>query len=87
MSNIGYDRRIVGKIGEDIHRGIFEFGLHGWNHDDYTKLSERDQGSTLTMANNKLNRIFGNVSDIFVPPYGYFDDATLGALSNVGIKI
>jgi peptidoglycan/xylan/chitin deacetylase (PgdA/CDA1 family) len=87
MNNTGDDVRIMGKIGEGIHRGIFELGLHGWDHVDYTKMSLEEQESTLIMANEKLSSIFGNVSDIFVPPYAYFDEATLEASANAGIKV
>lgn len=87
MADIGNDLRITGKVGQGSQMGLFELGLHGWEHIDYTTLTETEQKSTLTQANEKLNMIFGNVSDIFVPPFGYFNNETISALGQLGIRI
>jgi peptidoglycan/xylan/chitin deacetylase (PgdA/CDA1 family) len=87
MADIGDDLRITGKVGQGSQMGLFELGLHGWDHIDYTTLSETEQRSTLNEANEKLNMIFGNVSDIFVPPFGYFNNETISALGQLGIRI
>ena len=87
MKDIGDDLRIVGKVGQGSQMGIFELGLHGWEHVDYTALSEAEQKSTLNEANEKLNMIFGNESDIFIPPFGYFNNETISALEQLGIEI
>lgn len=87
MADIGDDLRITGKVGQGSQMGLFELGLHGWDHIDYTTLSETEQRSTLNEANEKLNTIFGNVSDIFVPPFGYFNNETISALGQLGIRI
>ncbi len=87
MNDIGKDLRITGKVGEGSQIGLFEMGIHGWDHIDYTNLSESDQRASLSMANEKMKSIFGNTSDIFVPPYGYFDNNTLLAMDQVGIRI
>lgn len=87
MKDIGDDLRIVGKVGQGSQMGLFELGLHGWEHVDYTALSEAEQKSTLNEANEKLKMIFGNESDIFVPPFGYFNNETISALEQLGIEI
>lgn len=87
MNYIGNDSTIVDKVLEGSKMGIFELGIHGWNHVDYTKLSASEQNKTLDMANNKMKRVFGNISEIFVPPYGYFDNDTLKVMNAQGIKI
>lgn len=87
MADIGDDLRITGKVGQGSQMGLFELGLHGWGHIDYTTLSEAEQKSTLNEANEKMNMIFGNVSDTFVPPFGYFNNATINALEELGIGI
>jgi peptidoglycan/xylan/chitin deacetylase (PgdA/CDA1 family) len=45
------------------------------------------QESTLAQANQKMERIFGRTSDIFITPYGTFNDATLQAMNRNGLKI
>ena len=87
MNDIGNDPQIVDKVREGSQTGLFELALHGWNHVDYTKLGERVQESTLRLANQKMERIFGRSSDIFITPYGTFNDATLQAMTRNGLKI
>jgi peptidoglycan/xylan/chitin deacetylase (PgdA/CDA1 family) len=87
MNYIGNDSKILGKIEEGSKRGLFELGLHGWDHINYTKLSDSEQRETLDMANKKMKRIFGNISQIFAPPYGYFNNNTLEAMNDLGISI
>jgi peptidoglycan/xylan/chitin deacetylase (PgdA/CDA1 family) len=87
MNYLGNDSRIVDKVMDGSKTGLFELGIHGWDHVDYTKLSASEQKKTLDMANNKMKRLFGNISQIFVPPYGYFNNDTLEAMNEQGIKI
>jgi peptidoglycan/xylan/chitin deacetylase (PgdA/CDA1 family) len=87
MKDIGEDIRVTGKVGEGSQRGLFELGLHGWDHVDYTNLTETEQRSTLNEANEKLNNIFGNESDIFIPPFGYYNNETVRAMEQLGIRI
>ena len=85
--DIGNDLKITGKVGEGSQTGLFELGLHGWDHIDYTKLSEAEQKSTINQANEKLEKIFKIETDIFIPPYGYFNYDTINALKQAGIRI
>ena len=85
--DIGNDLRITGKVGQGIKAGLFELGLHGWDHIDYTKLSEAEQKSMINIANEKMEMMFGNMSDIFIPPYGDFNKKTVNALEQLGIGI
>jgi peptidoglycan/xylan/chitin deacetylase (PgdA/CDA1 family) len=87
MNDLGNDFRIMGKVGEGSQLGLFELGLHGWDHTDYTKLSQSEQKATLQMANEKMRKIYGNTSDIFVLPYGYFNNDTIKAMEELNIRI
>lgn len=87
MNATGNDGQILQKIKEGQGRGLFELAIHGWNHVDYTKLSEQNQQKTLDLANNKMQALFGVKSNIFIPPYGTFNNSTLVAMSNSGIGI
>ncbi|HEU5220846.1 MAG TPA: hypothetical protein VFU58_02185, partial [Candidatus Nitrosotalea sp.] len=49
--------------------------------------SEQDQEKTLDLANNKMQTLFGVKSNVFIPPYGTFNNSTLVAMSNLGIGI
>jgi len=65
--DIGNNLRIKGKVGKRSQKGLFELWLHGWDHINYTILSESEQRSPLKEANEKINRMFDDSSDIFVP--------------------
>ena len=43
MNYVGNDSKIINKVREGDKKGLFELALHGWNHVDYTKLSEQEQ--------------------------------------------
>ena len=87
MHKIDDKSTVVEKIKEGKHVGLFELDLHGWDHVDYTKLSEQEQKTTLEMANNKMKALFGTKSIVFIPPYDVFNNSTLQAASDSGIKI
>ena len=87
MNATGSDGQILQKIKEGQGKGLFELGIHGWNHVDYTKLSEQDQKKTLDLANNKMQTLFGIKSNVFIPPYGKFNNSTLVAISDSRIGI
>jgi len=87
MNDIGNDSLIRGQVAEGVQKGVFDLGLHGWNHIDYTKLSELQQQDSLKEANDKMQRLYGNTSDIFIPPYGTFNNGTINAMSRLGIRI
>jgi peptidoglycan/xylan/chitin deacetylase (PgdA/CDA1 family) len=87
MNETGNNPRVVGKVGQGSQIGLFELAIHGWNHIDHTKLSKNEQKSDLKTSNEKMKRIFGNSSDIFIPPYGYFNNLTIAAISDLGIGV
>jgi peptidoglycan/xylan/chitin deacetylase (PgdA/CDA1 family) len=87
MHDVGNDSRIVDKVRGGSQSGLFELALHGWDHVDYTKLGERVQESTLVQANQKMDRIFGRTSEIFIPPFNKFNNSTLKAMSDLGLRI
>jgi peptidoglycan/xylan/chitin deacetylase (PgdA/CDA1 family) len=74
-------------ILQGYRRGTFELALHGWDHDDYSKLSKIDQERYLLRAKTKLDHLFGNPSRIFIPPYNKFNRFTINAMKKLGIKI
>jgi hypothetical protein len=75
MNELGKDYKILNKISE------------GWDHINYTTLSQLEQKNSLFKANEKMRMLFGKRSDIFIPPYNKFDNATLNSMKDIGIKI
>ena len=89
MNSIGNYSQVIAKIKAGINGSnpLFELGLHGWNHVNYANLGEQEQKNTLKKANDKMLQLFGNRSNIFITPYGPFNNDTIKALSNLGIQI
>jgi peptidoglycan/xylan/chitin deacetylase (PgdA/CDA1 family) len=87
MHAVGNDSKVINKVREGYQKGLFELALHGWDHVDYTKLSEQEQKNSLYKANEKIQRLIGSKSDIFIPPYDVFDNTTLRAMGQVGVRI
>jgi len=89
MNSIGNDSQVINKIKEGTNGStpLFELALHGWDHVDYSKLSEREQKDTLEQAANKMLQLFGYKSNIFITPYGPFNYNTIKAMNNLGIRI
>lgn len=87
MQSIGNDSSILNRISEGYEKGLFELALHGWKHNNYANLSLQEQTSALYKANERMLKIFGNRSDIFIPPYDKFNNATLMVMKELGIKI
>jgi peptidoglycan/xylan/chitin deacetylase (PgdA/CDA1 family) len=87
MSAIGNDTKIIGQINAGLQKGLFELALHGWAHVDYTKLTEQQQLESLRLANEKMKQLFGNTSDIFITPYGPFNNDTISAMGQLGIRV
>ena len=78
---------VVEKIKEGKQKGLFELDLHGWDHVDYSQLSKEEQLGTLQQASDKMNTIFGQRSQVFIPPYNKFNGDTIGVLQSVGVRI
>ena len=87
MNAIGNDEKIINKVREGSDSGLFELAINGWNTTDYTKLSQKEQEYSLKLANQKMHALFGNTSDIFIPPEGSFDNSTIKAMNRNNIEI
>ena len=87
MNKTGDDSDILQNIKKGYQKGLFELALHGWDHVDFSNLSEQDQQYYLLKSNNKMKLLFGNNSNIFIPPYDPFNNDTIKAMSLNGIPI
>jgi peptidoglycan/xylan/chitin deacetylase (PgdA/CDA1 family) len=87
MDSIGNDSEIVNKVREGSNSGLFELAVHGWNHTDYTKLSEEEQRNSMYESNRKMSALFGKASEVFIPPLNSFNNDTINAMKQVDMKI
>jgi peptidoglycan/xylan/chitin deacetylase (PgdA/CDA1 family) len=87
MDSTGDDPIIVGKVQQGISAGLFEPAIHGWDHVDYTTLTEEQQKQTIKVAQEKMIFLFGNGSNVFIPPYDEFNLETIKAVREAGVHI
>ncbi len=87
LNLLGNDSKLVETIRYGANMGLFELAIHGWEHVDYTQFAEQAQKNTLKKANEKLDVLFGNKSNIFIPPYNAFNNSTLESMKQVGLEI
>jgi peptidoglycan/xylan/chitin deacetylase (PgdA/CDA1 family) len=82
LNEIHDETNIYQKIKEGYTKGLFELGVHGWDHVDYTKLTENEQSLSMLKANQKMYSLFGNYSNLFIPPFNLFNNDTISAMRN-----
>jgi len=87
MNNFGMDSKIVNTVSAGYDTKLFELGIHGWNHTDYTKLTEVEQMHSLCNSNKKMLTLFGTRSNLFIAPFGLFNSNTIRALKKLNIQI
>lgn len=87
MNNFGSNPQLLGKVIEGRNRGLFELDIHGWNHVDYSTLSQDVQASTMAAAKNKMYKLFGKSPDVFIPPFNRFNDDTIKAMARSNLTI
>jgi peptidoglycan/xylan/chitin deacetylase (PgdA/CDA1 family) len=79
--------KLLKNVLDGYRNGIFELALHGWDHDDYSKLNKKDQESSLLRAKTRFNDLFGSSSKIFIPPYNRFNRSTLHVMKKLELNI
>ncbi len=87
MHVIGNNSNIINKVKEGQEKKLFELALHGWDHIDYSKLSEQQQQYFLQKANEKMKQIFGNTTNIFFPPLDPYNNDTIKVLDRLNFSI
>jgi peptidoglycan/xylan/chitin deacetylase (PgdA/CDA1 family) len=77
---IGDDPKAVDKIKEKLkdpsHARIAN---RGWEHIDHTSYDKEKQMASIRQTNEKISKVFGVSSAIFVPPYDAFNKDTVEA--------
>jgi peptidoglycan/xylan/chitin deacetylase (PgdA/CDA1 family) len=83
----GSNLNVFHKVEEGVNKGLFELAIHGFRHINHSQLSKEEQEHDLSMANAKLEYIFGKRADIFIPPFNEFNLHTIEALSDLHISV
>ena len=83
----GNDSSILNEVRKGFDAGTFELASHGWNHENFSKLSEHTQTDLLNKSVEKIHKVFGTRTTIFIPPFFEFNNATLDAMQHLGINI
>jgi Polysaccharide deacetylase len=86
-NDTGEDTAIVDNVRRGVESGLFELAIHGANDTDHTTLTEEQQRNSLNQSNTKIIALFGNASNIFVPPFDAFNAETMNAMRQVDMKI
>lgn len=86
-NDTGEDTAIVDNVRRGVESGLFELAIHGANDTDHTTLTEEQQRNSLNQSNTKIIALFGNASDIFVPPFDAFNAETMNAMRQVDMTI
>jgi peptidoglycan/xylan/chitin deacetylase (PgdA/CDA1 family) len=87
IDDVSNDTVLTEKIEEGLDRNLFELALHGWDHEDFTTFDLQQQKDLLKKANEKNQILFGNKSQVFIPPYDQFNNNTLKAMNDLNINI
>jgi len=82
----GNDTRIVSFVKNETKQPQFQFANHGWNHEDFSLLSEAKQSALLGKTNKKLHDLLGVTPKIFLAPLDGINNDTLLAAEENGIK-
>lgn len=77
---IGDDPKVVDKIKEKLKDpSQARIANRGWEHIDHTSYDKEKQAASIRQTNEKISKVFGVSSAIFVPPYDTFNEGTLEA--------
>jgi peptidoglycan/xylan/chitin deacetylase (PgdA/CDA1 family) len=87
MNQLDDKSELVNTIRNGYSRNLFELGIHGWDHVDYTNLTGFEQQSSLLKANQKINLLFSTYPRIFIPPFNLFNNDTLSSMQRAGMNI
>ncbi len=87
----GNDSDLVTSVKHAVLRNnsdsVMEIGNHGWNHENFTGLTLREQELLINQTNSKLYSILGIMPNVFIAPYDEINNITLKALKESGVHV
>ncbi|MFL6405205.1 MAG: polysaccharide deacetylase family protein [Nitrososphaeraceae archaeon] len=75
------------KVEEGLDKNLFELAIHGYRHVHYSQLTREEQKNDFSIANARLEYLFGKRADIFIPPFNDFNLHTIEAMSDLNIHL
>jgi peptidoglycan/xylan/chitin deacetylase (PgdA/CDA1 family) len=88
FGNLGPSGTVYQTVQQGYNAGLFELGIHGYNHVQYAQLTEQQQSSDFAAAKSKLNSLFSNPSlRVVGPPFNSFDSDTIKATAENNLDI
>ncbi|MFL6525205.1 MAG: polysaccharide deacetylase family protein [Nitrososphaera sp.] len=88
FGNSGINGNVYKTVKQGYDSGLFELGIHGFNHVRHSQLSEEQQKSDFAKAKNKLVSLFNDPNlRLFVPPFNDFDSDTIKAMAENKLDI
>ncbi|MFL6483597.1 MAG: polysaccharide deacetylase family protein [Nitrososphaera sp.] len=88
FGNLGTNGNVYKTVKQGYDAGLFELGIHGFNHVHHSQLSEQQQKSDFSKAKNKLISLFNDPNlRLFVPPFNDYDSDTIKAMAENKLDI
>ena len=86
-NHFGKDEKLANSISSIIQAELdIEIANHGWQHEDFAKYQKEEQSDLLKKSNQAILETLGISPTVFIPPLNSFNDDTLYAMSENGIK-
>lgn len=84
----GHDERLISFIRNQINNKNPELAVanHGWEHEDFRRFSKDNQSLLIKWTSEKLYHNLGLKPSVFIAPFDAFNNDTLIALRENGIK-
>lgn len=84
----GHDKPLVAFIKNSINDSGSKLNVsnHGWNHEDFRRFNINNQSLFIKKTNDKIYNLLGIRPSIFIPPFNVFNNDTLIALRQNGMK-
>src|SRR5437867_1221529 len=84
----GQDKPLTAFIKTTINQNGSKLDIsnHGWNHEDFRRFNIDNQSLFIKRTNDRIYDVLGIKASIFIPPFNVFNNDTLIALKQNGIK-
>ena len=82
-SRVQEEPRLMRELVESGH----EVGIHGWDHRRLTDLSVASVCEMLRRTRDRIERVTGQRSTLFRPPYGLISEGVLEAVDRLGLRL
>ena len=88
FGNSGTSGNVLKTVKQGYDSGLFELGIHGFNHVSHSQLTEQQQKDDFAKAKNKLVSLFSDPNvRLFLPPLNEFNSGTIKAMAENKLDI